>query len=364
MLHARRAASAYQLAVRPGSDGEFMGACCSLIRIVGDEEPGLFAGLTGGRAYLDKALRRIDQNPEGAAVVAVRLAQTDPGVLHYLMGSTSNKKLDDVLKVARGVWLCGTVNALTDAAGEGTPLEAWAKRKASTIRDLVRAVGWAMPADGARIGATAGEEPRSEAGANDSPQVAYARSVGRALNAAMDPSVMFASTRPAMIAKDGSVVQKKMELKPQFASQSRQWLYDRIQGNAEHAISTSQKYRATVVVEIAGLSVTITARVFEKAGQSATGANDPQALLAKSMAIRLDHFIKVARPNAKDVTPAEISGGNMVVFKAYTVAQPNREVKTVSEKLARHPYFARGVLARDVYVSGGVVIIKLSLARV
>ena len=93
-MHVRRASSAYQLAIRPGSEGEFMGACCSLIRIVGDEEAGLFSGLSGNRAYLDKSLRRIEQGPEGGAVVAVRLAKAGPAVIRpRIEGMTSRPRI-------------------------------------------------------------------------------------------------------------------------------------------------------------------------------------------------------------------------------------------------------------------------------
>jgi hypothetical protein len=376
-MHARRAASAYQLAVRPGSDGEFMGACCSLIRIVGDEEPELFAGLTGSRAFLDKALRRIDQNPEGAAVVAIRLAQKGPGAIHYLMGSTSNKKLDDALKVARGVWLCDVTTALAEASAATPALESWIKRKASEIRGIVRRTGWGMPADGAAVGA-APDETRGETGASDNDKVAYARGIGRTLNRIIDTMSSVASASPALISKDGSVVRKVFSLKSMFASENKSWIVDSLRdivvNHARRNADLPRNIADMTTVDLDGLKATLTIQLTAKPAEDRAKPPPPpprqerpggaQMREALRVAKLLDEWIYLYRRSAKNVQPAEISESFFAVKKVYTVAQPAREVKMMEDQLRWRAWAGSNIVQKTVHHVGKDVIITIHLGKV
>jgi len=376
MLHARRATSAYQLAVRPGSEGEFMGACCSLIRIVGDEEPGLFSGLVGSRAWLDKALRRMDQGPEGAAVVAVRLAQMGPGAIHHLMGATSNKRLDELLKVARGVWLCDMATSLTEAAAEsGEALGAWAKRNASDIRGVARQVGWSTPADAGGIGEAAGDRTEASDGAS---RVDTARRLGRALNDAVTKWPYVEETTPALISKDGLVIVKKYRVsEPQFrdsrpdlhwSAMKTSALVNTLRFMIDHGI-TGTKAERSVSLDGAWITIRITLKPAadsppppreEARKESAPGR---QMVVARKVADDLDNFIRTFRTNAKTVEAAVISPSGTMVQKTYTVAQPGREIKS-AEDLLRYRTFSRPeIIGKNVTKSGKSVIIRIYLAK-
>lgn len=368
MLHARRATSVYQLAVRPGSEGEFMGACCSLIRIVGDEEPGLFSGLVGSRAWLDKALRRMDQGPEGAAVVAVRMAQMGPGAIHYLMGATSNKRLDELLKVARGVWLCDVATSLTEAAAEsGEALGVWAKRNAADIRGVARQVGWSTPADAGGIG-------KEDAWDDSSDPVTRARAVGQALNRLFDPMPMVASADPARISKDGAVARKTFRLKSMFTGSEPKWLADDVRANVVIRARESNDFPKNVAdmldVSVDGLHVTVTIRLASPSSSRTEAPPPPrqdrpgekQMREALRIARELDQFVYLYRRNARKVMPAGISESFFSVEKAYAVAQPGREAVTV-EKMIRKMFNDPSVVQKTVKMLGDGVIITIHLGK-
>lgn len=388
MLHTRRATSAYQLAVRPGSEGEFMGACCSLIRIVGDEEPGLFSGLVGSRAWLDKALRRMDQGPEGAAVVAVRLARMGPGAIHYLMGATSNKKLDELLKIARGVWLCDVTTTLTEDAADIDPkLGLWAKRRAAEIRDTTRQVGWSTPADGSAIGSV--KEPKgkgAETGSEDNDQVALARSIGRALNLLIDPMDSVESASPALISRDGSVVRKVFNLKPIFEKENRKWLTDSIRDIVVNHAKRNTVFPRRLVkgfdnlltVTLDGMRATVTIQV---AGKPPPPPPPPppsydeskQQEAARAVGYAIDYFVDVGR-SPYTTEPATITPNGYTVTKRYTVSATARNVpptpKTATAEakairaMVEGMAFSTRTLERTVKVEAGRVVIRIFLARV